>query len=41
MAREKFDDAGRLTDDPTREVLAAFLHELVGWIDRFADPPRA
>ena len=40
QAREKFDDAGRLTDDPTREVLAAFLRELVGWIDRFADPPR-
>jgi chromate reductase len=38
QAREKFDSTGRLTDEPTRQILATFLQELVRWIARF---PRA
>jgi chromate reductase, NAD(P)H dehydrogenase (quinone) len=35
MAPEKFDDAGRLTDETTREFLRKHLEALVGWARRF------
>ncbi len=35
-AGEKFDDEGRLTDEPTRNVLKNFLEDLQGWVERFA-----
>lgn len=34
-AREKFDDAGRLVDEPTRDHLRKFLVAFVEWIARF------
>lgn len=37
MAPEKFDDAGRLTDEPTREFLRKHLEALVEWARKF--PP--
>jgi chromate reductase, NAD(P)H dehydrogenase (quinone) len=40
-AAEKFDAAGRLTDEPTRAFLATFLERLAAWIGRFAAPRSA
>jgi chromate reductase len=31
---EKFDETGRLTDEPTREFVAAYLRQFSEWIDR-------
>jgi chromate reductase len=33
-ARDKFDGAGHLTDEPTRQFLARFLNEFASWISR-------
>lgn len=33
-AREKFDEDGRLTDEPTRKHLSLFLERFAGWIER-------
>jgi chromate reductase len=33
-ARDKFDGSGHLTDEPTRQLLARFLHEFASWISR-------
>lgn len=33
-AAEKFDSDGRLVDEPTRELLAVFLHSFAAWIER-------
>jgi chromate reductase len=38
-ARDKFDAAGRLTDEPTRRSLTLFLNHFVTWIGRFVAPP--
>ena len=38
-AREKFDAAGRLTDEPTRAFLAKFLQAFAAWIGLVARPP--
>jgi chromate reductase len=40
-AHEKFDDDGRLTDEPTRKYLARFLEAFAAWIDRFRDGRRS
>ena len=37
-AREKFDEHGRLTDERTRQFLAAFLEAFAAWIDRVGAP---
>ena len=37
QAAGKFDASGRLTDQPTREVLGQFLQQFVAWIRRFSD----
>ena len=34
-AQEKFDTAGRLTDETTRRFLGRFLESFVEWIGRF------
>jgi chromate reductase len=34
-AMDKFDADGRLTDEPTRTVLAALMADFAAWIDRF------
>lgn len=34
-AHEKFDPAGQLTDEPTRQHLAAYLLALETWVRRF------
>jgi chromate reductase len=38
-AHEKFDAAGRLTDDATRKFLVLFLQEFAKWIGRLAERP--
>lgn len=38
-AREKFDDAGRLTDETTRTYLASFLESFAAWIERLSARP--
>jgi len=38
-ASERFDAAGRLTDEPTRRHLERFLTAFADWIRRFARPP--
>ena len=40
LAPEKFDAAGALVHEPTRQFLAAFLGEFAEWVARMA-PPRA
>lgn len=37
-AARRFDASGRLTDEPTREALAALLAAFARWIDTFARP---
>ncbi len=35
-AHEKFDADGRLTDEPTRKFLSAYLEAFVAWVGRFS-----
>jgi len=35
-AQSRFDEEGRLTDQPTREVIAGFLTALKAWVSRMA-----
>ncbi len=37
-AHEKFDASGRLTDEPTREIVRALLVSLAAWTERFRSP---
>jgi chromate reductase len=37
-AAERFDAAGRLTDEPTRKFIAAFLVDFSRWVRRFSIP---
>jgi chromate reductase len=37
-ANKKFDDAGRLTDDSTREFLQKFLASFEKWIEKILAP---
>lgn len=38
FAAQKFDvESGRLTDEPTREVIRRFLEGLVAWVERVRD----
>jgi hypothetical protein len=37
-AAERFDEAGRLTDEPTRKFIASFLVDFSRWIRRFNMP---
>lgn len=36
-ATERFDESGRLTDEPTREVLKDMLDKFADWVQRHAD----
>lgn len=37
-AAERFDEAGRLTDEPTRKFIASFLVDFSRWVRRFNTP---
>lgn len=39
--RDKFDAAGQLTDDATRDFLVVFLNQFVAWMTRFSPAGRA
>lgn len=38
-AREKFDEGGQLTDEPTRKYLTSFLESFAAWIEKLSARP--